>query len=412
MTSTAAVASGICARAGAVLLAACTVVSLTACGSPGDDAGSGGTPSGAEAVGGDFKRQDLLVSAVCSPGSGGGGLLQVDGWNPRNWRHEAHAEFSLPNTVKIDRAEDSGSQTVTGLADLCAPDPLGDAPISPDNTSALVRIRSVFDRDFTRVAVVVQDRATGATHVGYVDRSGKLTDLTGPDQGFGLTPHERNAVFAPDGDSVWFTYFEGEGTSFGTGHIASRAVAGDHRLTNQWSGDFYPDLPLNVLGSPARGVLADSVHVTPDGRRMIAWAEGLDNNVLDTPTQSGMPADETAKNARFIHCDEVVGWTDNHTLLCGNSTSNFYTVDTTARGEDLPDNRPAGASDPLLPENDHENLGEVISPDGQRFVFVSSQGEAKDLYVAATKPGSTPQKIERTGDLAVLGPGAVMIDWR
>lgn len=67
---------------------------------------------------------------------------------------------------------------------------------------------------------------------------------------------------------------------------------------------------------------------------------------------------------------------------------------------------------PIVPDNDHQNNGMVVSPDGQKFAFLSAKGTARDYYLCDAKPGSTPKKVERTGEFSTLGDTAVFIDWR
>jgi hypothetical protein len=273
------------------------------------------------------------------------------------------------------------------------------------------RVRPIFDQDFTKVAVVIRDPNTKATHTGYVDRSGKLTDLTGSGDGFGPTPHEQNPVFAPDGASVWFKYPDPQSTD--VAHIAYRSVSGDHKLVDQWRGEDNRLLTLNPVGTPVVGLLADAVHVSPDGRRMAAWAN-VNGKIFDVPARTGRLTDQTARNAVDLlpkgpsTCSDIVGWVDGHTVLCagenGGTTNGVFVT----HNVDTPR---APTSAPILPSNDRENFAQIISPDGKQFLFVSQQGGVKDFYISATTPGSTPKKVEQTGDFAVPDT-AIMVDWR
>ncbi|MEU6788386.1 hypothetical protein ABZ912_55145 [Nonomuraea angiospora] len=67
---------------------------------------------------------------------------------------------------------------------------------------------------------------------------------------------------------------------------------------------------------------------------------------------------------------------------------------------------------PILHGNDHDNHAMVMSPDGQRFAFLSQKGAAMDYYLSDTKPGSMPQRVERTGKFSALGDTAAFIEWR
>jgi hypothetical protein len=168
-------------RTTAVLLPLVLAAALTACSSdsgrqePGAEGGRSPSQTG---VGDGFPRQDVIITATCAPGSGGNRAIRVDGRHPRSFKHVAHTEFPLPGTavVESDRARPG-----TAVRNLCEPDK------RPADAGDVTAIRSLFDQDFTKMAVVTQDPRTGATHVGHVDRSGKSTDPTG-NEDFGETP--------------------------------------------------------------------------------------------------------------------------------------------------------------------------------------------------------------------------------
>jgi hypothetical protein len=394
-------------------------VCLAGCGS-----GSGSTPARESPKGGgtgaDFHQSNIVVSVSCTPAAGGAGAsIQIDGWDPQTWHRKAHAEFALPATVLTEQPDDDEPRHTGGVYDLCNAgrqelhdsDLYGNGVETADSV-VVSRVRPIFDRDFTKVAVVIRDGSTKATHVGYVDRSGKLTDLTGPADGFGPTPYEQNPVFAPDGNSVWFTYPDSQDRN--VTHIGFRPLTGDHQLVEQWRGEGKSLLTLNVMGTPARGVLADAVHVSPDGRRMAAWENLVDGNIFDLPAQSGKLTKQTAANPVSLSprgpttCSDIIGWTDNHTVLCSGENKKYAHGTFVTQDVDTPT---APTSDPILPANDRQNVAQIISSDGKQFIFVSQQGEAKDFYVSATTPGGTPTKIQRGGDFT-LPDTAMMVDWR
>ena len=87
-------------RALTALTASLLVSALVACGSSDDGGGASGVDAGngskgATGPGAEFRDRDLLVTAVCSAGANGGRLVSVDGWDPKTWKHEAKAEFTV-----------------------------------------------------------------------------------------------------------------------------------------------------------------------------------------------------------------------------------------------------------------------------------------------------------------------------
>ncbi|MFG6193968.1 hypothetical protein [Nonomuraea sp. JJY05] len=376
-------------RATAALFSVVLAAGLVACSAAGEERGpEADTSQGSSetGTGGDFTQQNIIITAVCSRGNDRGGVINVDGWNPQSWKHMAHAEFRLPETaiVEYDKSEPN-----TAVRQLCEPDEL------PADAGDVAAIRSLFDQDFTKMAVVTEDPQTAATHVGYVDRSGRFTDLTG-NEGFGNTPHEHNAAFSRDGSAVWFTYEVTDQPGISTkDRVASRALAGDHKAVDQLEVRIAYRL-IMVGGTPSRAVVASSAFLSPDGKRLLA-----EGRVLDVPAEGQGVGPDLVEKGRYVSCGGV-GWLDNDTVLCSED-GRFAALDTAS------DAKPGA---PIIPSNDYSNHAMVISPDGQRFAFLSENGAAKDYYLCDTKPGSTPQKVERTGKFSALGDAAAFIEWR
>lgn len=377
----------------AVVLSLALTAGLAGCSSDHDKSGpdedSQPRNSSTPEVRDDFSQRDMVVTARCSPGDSGGALVIVDGWNPQSLKKMAHAEFRLPDTVltKVERVRPG-----TALDVLCAPTNLTDS-------DDILAVRSLFDRDFAKLAVVIQDPQSKATHVGYVDRSGKLTDLTGQED-FGNTPHEDHAAMAPDGSAVWFTSEVDD-----KDYVARRPLAGDHKVFDQQPVDYVDEYHMFVVGTPGTAVLGDSARLSPDGRRLLA-----DYSVLELSPDRRFIGPDAIDQAPGPSCGETgsshpIGWIDNDTLLCGSSLSGqrFSTIDLTA------DAKPSA---PILPSNDHENFVLGISPDGQRFAFLSVKETARDYYVSDLKPGSTPTKIEPNGEFANMLDTLFFLDWR
>ncbi|TDE39902.1 hypothetical protein E1295_32710 [Nonomuraea mesophila] len=111
-------------RATAAFLSLILTAGLAGCsaeadqGEPGTDAGQAPSEISAEtSVSGDFARQNMLITAVCSPGNRTAVL--VDDWDPRSWKHMAHAEFPLPATAVVESDKHS---PITAVRELCEPD--------------------------------------------------------------------------------------------------------------------------------------------------------------------------------------------------------------------------------------------------------------------------------------------------
>ncbi len=372
-------------RATASLLALVLAASLAGCSSAAEEREVTGRRASETAISADFTQQNMIITAVCSRGNGSGGVVNLDGWNPQSWKHLAHAEFRLPDTAIT---EYDASEPNTAVRRLCEPDEL------PADAGDVTAIRSLFDQDFTKMAVVTEDPETRATHVGYVDRTGKFTDLTG-NEDFGNTPHEHNAAFSRDGSAVWFTYEVTDDPGVSTkDRIASRALAGDHKAVDRFEVRTAQHLVM-VGSTPSQAVVANSAFLSPDGGRLLA--EGY---VLDVPAQTQGVGLDLVEKGRYLACYD--GWLDDDTVLCGEN-GRFAALDIAPGAKPGP---------PILPSNDHRNRALVISPDGRRFAFLSQKGAAMDYYLSDTKPGSTPQKIERTGEFATLGDTAAFIEWR
>ncbi|MCC9311346.1 hypothetical protein LN042_30520 [Kitasatospora sp. RB6PN24] len=340
----------------------------------------------------------------------------VEGYDPGSWKKTVSVEFTLPAQAVVSTA---GGQ-LSALQDLCAgnfPVPGGDDGAASDRAFG-PRVRELFDHDFSRLAVVTTDDKTGASHVGYVDRAGKFTDLTGTASGFSSTPHEQDALFAPDGGSVWFTYRD-PGGQF---HIASRALTSDHRLVDQWSGptDGADDLDLQLGGSPLRAVVGGTVRFGPDGRRAAGFIDGAGDNVVAVPSSGVLKTNGDAGAITDQDCDPS-GWVDDHTLLCAPRglspaqppyQNNLWTLDVDRMHPGDYEHAKDAASPPLLPATDRKNLPEVVSPDGKKLLFRSVQGKDENAFVTDLTPGAQPQQITAPEAATALGSGDCVLEWR
>jgi hypothetical protein len=366
-------------------------ISLVACSSGGSGTRTEDQPTVMSGVSDNFDQRNMVVTASCSPGNPNT-LISVDGWNPQNWQHLVHAEFRLPETAVTTKKP---SKRNTAVRDLCEQED-GKTPDADD----LSRIRALFDQHFTKMAVVTHDAQTGASHVGYVDRSGRFVDVTGA-EGFGTTPKEEGAALSWDGGTIWFTYearaASPDNSAFTQTRVASRSVSGDRKLVDHMH-NWTPATSLVTLGASGKVAMDQGAHMAPDGRHVV-----VDGRLLDTPADKDVIAydsrvDGPTEPGRPL-CN-VAGWVNNDTVLCSSYEPNQ--VVTLGIAAD------AKPSAPLLPDNDRANHALAVSPNGKQFAFVSVRQKSMEYYLSATTPGSTPVKIEGNGPFAT----SVLVEWR
>ncbi|RKE17240.1 PD40 domain-containing protein [Streptomyces sp. TLI_171] len=401
------------------LVAGCTGSSGGAAGTA--PSSSGGSAAGQDAAGGSagdatFRGKDLVLSAGCTVPASRPATVWVQGFDPATWKKVASVEFTLPAQAVLGKRD---GEELSALYSLCAenlPHEEPDGGLAVSDLAFGPRVRQLFDRDFSKLAVVTADDRTGARHVGYVDRAGKFTDLTGDDNGFAATPKEQDALFAPDGGSVWFTHLDAAGQQ----HVASRSTSGAHQLTEQWSGERPATLGTVLLlgGSPLRGVLGSSPRFSPDGTRVADFVYGSGRGISPVAASGPLPAKDVVHLPDY-EC-QPSGWVDNHTLLCAHRESgapakhlnNFWTVDVDRLRPEESATPTDGAGPDLLPVTDRQNLPLAVSPDGKRLLFRSVQGKVEQPYVTALAPGSQPQQITPEDAATALGYGDVVLEWR
>jgi hypothetical protein len=411
------------------LAVATVLIPLVAgCGGGHDDAGPGaqgtratagpkGGSENADQGSGAFPDRDVIVTASCSVPASKPATVTVTGWSETTWERTVSRTFTVPAEAVVAEADDVASP----LVELCA-DNFPGAGTSEDGPRAVAdsRLRQLFDKDFSRMAVVLIDRETEATGVGYVDTSGKLTKLSGGrSEDFGDTPKEENAVFAQDGSAVWFT----ETDSSDHVRIASRSLAGDHAATEQGGGDgsYMDGAGLALAGDPVRGLFGKDVRISHDGRKATAFITWRGFNVADVPQRSALLKAERVK-ATGIPSDAdcyPYGWVDDRTVLCGprlgeaedpKRKNSFWTLDT-SRLDGTADLPKGALGDPIIPATDRKNTVRAISQDGKQMIFTSLQGIRLELFVSAIAPGATPKKIAARGADRVLSVGDVL-EWR
>ncbi|AMW11486.1 hypothetical protein A4E84_19485 [Streptomyces qaidamensis] len=359
----------------------------------------------------------MIVTASCSVPASNPARVTVTGWDPTTWERTVSRTFTVPAEAVVAEADDVASP----LVELCADNfPVAGASEDGPRAVAATRLRQLFDKDFSRMAVVLIDRETEATGVGYVDTSGKLTKLSGGQtEDFGDAPGEENAVFAQDGSAVWFT----ETDSSDHVRIASRSVAGDHEVTEQAGGDgsYMDGAALALAGDPVRGLFGKEVRVSHDGRKATTFITGQGFTVADVPQRSALFKTDGVKTTGIPYEGDCYpyGWVDDETVLCGprlgeakdpERKNSFWTLDT-SRLDGTADLPKAALGDPIIPATDRKNTVRAISPDGKQLIFASLQGTRLEFFISAIAPGATPKKIAAPGADKALSVGDVL-EWR
>ncbi|MFG3249507.1 hypothetical protein [Streptomyces sp. NPDC048187] len=302
-----------------------------------------------------FTRQGMVVTATCSMGARFAGV-NVQAWEPGRWKLRETRNFFIPADAAFTNYPDA-KNVKSPLVDLCGVSSDRPSPYAVNDLEYVApRVRALFDLAFTRMAVVLRGPDARTTHVGYVESGGNAEDFVPLSDARG--DDEQNAVMAPDGRSVWFTYI----TADGGRRIGSRPTEGDHRLSDEGPAVGH-DLPLTVTGKPPRAVQADMVHLAPDGRRITATAPKIYGHVFPTVDSSGPLTAASGRSATQLSgCVGIVGWIGDEGVLCRTQSGTFRTLDArTGRAE-----RAAVA---VVREDDGRVAeGMLVSPDGAKFI--------------------------------------------
>jgi hypothetical protein len=302
-----------------------------------------------------FTRAGTVVTATCSMGARYAGV-NVQAWDPERWELRETRNFFIPVDAAFSNYADV-KDVHSPLVDLCGVSSDSPSPYAVDDLEYVTpRVRALFDLAFTRMAVVLRDPDGRTTHAGFVESGGnaddfvRLSDAKGDD--------EQNAVMAPDGRSVWFTYI----TADGERRIGSRSTEGDHRLSDEGPATGH-DLPLTISGKPPHAVQANMVHLAPDGRRLTATAPKIYGHVFDTLDSSGPLTAASARSATLLSgCVGIVGWIGDDRLLCRNQSGSFRAVDARSGRAEGATIAVVRADEGMVAE------GMLVSADGERFI--------------------------------------------
>ncbi|MFC5958159.1 hypothetical protein ACFP51_27995 [Streptomyces pratens] len=349
-----------------------------------------------------FTREGTVVTATCNMGARYVGV-SVQAWDPEQWELREERVFSIPTDAAFSNVP--GFKAVNSpLVDLCGTTQYSSSPYAVDDLEYMTpRIRALFDLTFTRMAVVLRDSDGKTSHAGFVKSDGNFEDYVRLSEAAG--DDEQNAVMAPDGRSVWFTYT----TPTGEHRIGSRSVEGDRHLSDEGPATGH-DLPLAVFGKPPHAVQANMVHLAPDGRRLTATVPKIFGHVFDTLDSSAPLTAASVHSATLLSgCVGIVGWIGEDRVLCRNQAGSFQAVDArTGRAE-----RAAIAvvreSDGMVAE------GMLVSVDGKRFIVSvhlpndrhGEWGDQADFRVVSTSGGGPATRISHDS----LTNGTVFLEW-
>ncbi|GAA2062200.1 hypothetical protein GCM10009801_05110 [Streptomyces albiaxialis] len=411
-------------------LALTAAVALAGCGG-GEDTEEKGKPSdengGSHASGGSKGSKDpedpkgaipaegVVVKAWCAVPANKPADVIVEAWDPESWKQVATTTFTLPPTTVLTEEEDNAR---TPLADLCKGDVLTPSDTGTEDEGpkplAEPRVRQLFNRDFTKLAVVLKDAETEGTRAAVVTPGGGKPTMVSKAGGsdFADAPTEQHPVFAQDGsDRVWYmTKGEDEDEPRILSAPAKPRGKGDS-LSVQRPG-------FTLAGDPASAITASVLRVSPDGRKAAGFHEMQGMNVVDVPRRAGVQRDDDAPLRPIGGCLPM-GWTDGTHVLCGERKmteddparkNNFWTVDTTRlkKDEEPPE---AAIGEPVLPKTSRKNTLRALSPDGRRMILTSRQGSVTEHFLTRTAPGSSPEKITAKGADKALRAGQVL-EWR
>jgi hypothetical protein len=356
-------------RIAAPLLAACLacagIGAVTGC---GPDAAQGvhsarGTSGGPAPVSPSpsdfgFAGRHLLIGLQCSRDS-----AQVVGIDPDSGAIVARRTFTVPPVPDKDAC--------------------GDEAMLP---------RQLFDRDYERMAVQIPDEENDADHVGYVDASGKVHDLTGaPGSGFAdKQPHETTPVFDRVDNQIWFLGDDDlDGQKVYSRDVTTGAMTDRGTLPNRYGIFVYQGHRKATNFSLYGGVWL----ANPSGTAMVSGSVDPTGESIEIKALvGGKDTEPTVTLADAASGCGPAGWLDDHTALCreidysgAGRTSNFYTITLSADYS-----RVTSVGGRILPDNDRDNTLVAIAGDGSEMIFEADRGATSEFYRVKPRPGATP----------------------
>lgn len=285
------------------------------------------------------------------------GRITVTGYNPGTWAPVASAAFPSPGAVGARMGDGTSIDVAGTIAGTLCPASGGPPPINMLHVAA-----QLFSPDFSLIAVQILVPG-GGHHVGVMDRSGAVTDLTAVGGPAGAS--ESEPLFSSDGKSVVFAL---DNAPAGSPSVFARAVPGGARSD------------ASVAGQVELAELAASKVLVPNPHAPVAAL--LDQSGAGTLQVWHLPASgsvaghgrvgslhhvagQTAEPWQLAACAPVA-WVDVTTLLCTGigsgldlgapSSGDFWTVRVDASGalSDGPagEESAAAVSAALLPPGD------------------------------------------------------------
>lgn len=245
-----------------------------------------------------------------------------------------------------------------------------------------LRLRQIFSPDFSKLAVTFKDSTDNSSHVGWIDTSGNITDIskkivTGAD--FAAAPQHSNAIF----DSVGkFVYFDNTKVQY---------VWLDAALSPVKTQPVGPPFGTDYI-APS-GYVSDTDSLRESGRCWdLSSADGHSKLFLDTS-------------------EPIFGWVGNRQAyqLSGGRLTLVPTAPNSAEYNSYV-GAPKGSGcnltgKPITPVSDFRISSAMASPDGLVTIFQATRGEESALYKVPTNGSSDPVKI--VDDLS----GSVLIEW-
>jgi WD40-like Beta Propeller Repeat len=339
----------------------------------------------------------LVIIASCDGSTGSHNAIRLTGYDPVSWDERVSEAFSIPGPAALSESQDD---------DLCT--------MYGDDENIWMRepiqARQVFSPDFSRLAVQIYD--SGSTHVGYLEATGKLVDLTGhATAAYSSSVHEMTPAFAPDGQSLWYTMAASDN---GTSIAYSRDLASG-RPQREGSLGGTPVLigsPSSVISlghykthavlSPdgtrvAQGNMAYPPEVTGGHSGLTVWqfTKGTARN-KDGTGGAGVYTRVTGESAEspVLSSCIPIGWADADTVLC-DVKGDFYRVavpQTPSHGAKF--NLTVDSVRPILPSTNRINHAPAVSSDGRQIAFLSGATGGQDqAFTVSTTPGSQPRLL-------------------
>lgn len=263
--------------------------------------------------------------------------------------------------------------------------------------------REEFNADFTELAVLIPNSASGGADAGYLNLSdGDVTDLSkASESGFGSSP-VTDDLFDPTTGSLWYlagsTVYSVTASGQAIPHPVSYSASFGIEVATQGLFTLAPGtswvLPGNALALPNP---SGTVAVGPPGPNaanpngvLEEWPQGSD--VTDGSTGTVVSVSALADTQGV----QPIAWLSDTRLLIQFETSSGWNFAVLTFS---PGYTAATMGPDLLPASSYQFYDAVLSPTGSTLAFIVNQGGSADyLYeLALGSPGAQPSKIAALG---------------